>query len=341
MMKPEVEVSVVISTWNRCAILPGAIESLLAQQSDPASYEIIIVDNNSTDSTRQVVESLIAQHPQRLRYVFEPRQGLSFGRNAGLMAARGAFVAYTDDDVRVAPDWVWQIREAFARFPRADFIGGRVLPRWPHEPPAWLSKEYGHWGPLALTDYGAEPFATSRERPICLVGASLIFRRDVLRRAGGFRPELQLVGAGTGSMEDHELQLQLYRAGHQGWYVPELVVYAEVQRERMMKSYHRRWHSGHGRFSALIRLEESFTSDGRLLDAPLSASTWFGAPKYLYRQLLNATGRWLKAAWRRNESAAFAHELQMRELFSYISERRKTGAVHENVRQAGSLSRAS
>ncbi|HXH07330.1 MAG TPA: glycosyltransferase, partial [Vicinamibacterales bacterium] len=209
------EISVVLSTYNRAALLPAALEALLDQVGG-AAYEIIVVDNNSTDDTRRVVGAFAERSGGRLRYAFEPRQGLSYGRNTGIDLARAPIVAFTDDDVRVAADWVMRMREVFEQEPDIDYIGGRVLPQWRCPPPRWLTD--AHWAPLALQDYGPEPFVTGRERAICLVGANLAFRRRVFDRVGLFHPALQRVGDGIGSTEDHEFQLRVWQAGLRGLY---------------------------------------------------------------------------------------------------------------------------
>ena len=98
------DVTVVISTYNRCEQLRCALESLFSQQTDGVSWEAVVVDNNSTDDTAAVVESFTGRPGPRLSYVFEPRQGLSFGRNAGIYRAAAPLIAFTDDDVRPAPD---------------------------------------------------------------------------------------------------------------------------------------------------------------------------------------------------------------------------------------------
>ena len=322
------DVTVVISTYNRCASLPGAIENLLSQQSGDVRYEVIIVDNNSTDRTQQVVESYIAQGDGRVRYIFEGRQGLSYGRNAGLAAARAPIIAFTDDDVQVAADWIRQIHRAFERFPQADFVGGRVLPRWSSSPD-WIDMEQGLWSPLALTDYGDQPIVISRQALRCLVGANFAFRRAALESVGGFRVAVQRVRDSIGSLEDHEMLLLLVRAGRVGWYVPELLVMTDVPPERVTKDYFRRWYSGHGRFSALIRLEECFDKFGHVLDALPEVVTLFGTPPYLYRRLLSESRNWLLAGLRGQSCQAFTHELKVRELFHYIRQRRRMYAAEK------------
>ena len=141
------DVSIVISTYNRCGLLEGALGALLSQTPADAAYEILVVDNNSTDQTRSVVQGLAMQNQEKLKYLFEPKQGLSYGRNAGIAAAKAPIIAFTDDDVRVAADWVWRVKGSFEANPDIDFLGGKVVPRWPAEPPPWLTKE--NWSPLA------------------------------------------------------------------------------------------------------------------------------------------------------------------------------------------------
>src|ERR1043165_5266525 len=101
-MSEPLDISVIISTYNRSDMLPGALESVLAQEAGDVRYELIVVDNNSTDKTREVVESFIARGHENVRYIFEGKQGLSHARNAGIAAARSPLIVFTDDDVRAA-----------------------------------------------------------------------------------------------------------------------------------------------------------------------------------------------------------------------------------------------
>src|SRR5690348_18335736 len=106
-------------------MLPATLQGLFAQEEGTVRYEIVIVDNNSTDNTRQVVESFGGRSGPVLRYVFESRQGVSQGRNAGVTAARAGIIAFTDDDVVPTPGWVAQIKRAFAEHQHIDFVGGK------------------------------------------------------------------------------------------------------------------------------------------------------------------------------------------------------------------------
>lgn len=295
------DVSVVISTYNRCRLLDGALRALLAQSSPHLDYEILLVDNNSSDQTRAVVETLAAQNPQKLKYLFEASQGLSYGRNAGIAAAKAPIIAFTDDDVRVAQDWVWQIKSGFEASPGIDFLGGKVVPSWPAEPPAWLTRP--NWSPLALLDYGDSRFYVDSEKQLCLIGANFAFRRSAFDKVGLFKTDFQRVKDGIGSLEDHEMLLRLWRAGSRGLYLPELVVTAEIEPDRMEKKYHRKWHASHGRFYAALHSEEVEQSRlGKIL----------GVPAHFYRQALSDAGGWASAIIRRQPGDAFTHELGIR-----------------------------
>src|SRR5690606_14278297 len=162
--------------------------------------------------------------------------------NTGIARARAPLVAFTDDDVRVEPDWVAAVVRAFRDHPHADLVGGRVLPLWPATPPGWLTPD--HWAPLALADHGAAPIAITPARPICPTGANLAVRRDVFASIGGFAAEFQRVKDGIGSLEDHEFLLRFLRSGRTGVYDPRIVVHAEIQPDRLERAYHRRWHTG-------------------------------------------------------------------------------------------------
>src|SRR5262249_25649167 len=149
------DVSVVIATYNRSHLIRGAVESVLRQQSAEAAFEVVVVDNNSTDGTKQVVQQMIREEPCSLRYLFEPRQGVSHSGNRGVAAARAPIVAFMDDDVRAGPNWVATIKTLFDQHPNISLAGGRVLPDWRGQAPRWLTRH--HWMPLALLDYGDLP----------------------------------------------------------------------------------------------------------------------------------------------------------------------------------------
>jgi len=303
---PQPTLSVILPTYNRASALRRAIDGLLRQSADPSSYEIIVVDNNSTDGTASLLDSL---DDPRLRVVKEPRQGLSFARNAGIAAARGRLVAFIDDDVEAAPDWVETIVATFAARPDVDGVGGRVLPAWPRPRPRWLTRT--HWAPLALQDHGDAKRLFDRRTPIGLVGANLAFRRSVFDRVGTFAPAVQRVKNGIGSTEDHEFLSRVYETGGRMLYTPRLLVMARVQPERCNRAYHRQWHEGHGRFHALMRDPSMERARATLL----------GVPSHLLRTAAHDAIEWLSAAVSADWESAFAAELRLRFFRGFVGAR--------------------
>lgn len=301
------EVSVVLCTYNRSNLLARALAALV-RQTDAPPYEVVVVDNNSSDDSREVIDRFASIGI--VRYVFEPVQGLSHARNRGVASAGADILAFTDDDVRVGPTWVRSIATAFSEQPDVDVVGGKVEPEWEADPPAWLPQA-GH-APLALVDYGARPFRIDPAHPRCLIGANLAIRRRALERVHGFSPRVQRVRDGVGSTEDHECQMRLLNSGAAALYDPRIVARAVVPRERLSKRYHRAWHKGHGRFYALMR-DPLFEGS--------SAGTVLGVPAHVYRSAIGEATAWAASLLLGRRSLAFAHELKLRFLTAFAVQR--------------------
>lgn len=300
------DVSVVLPTYNRCDVLGRAISALLNQEDDGLSYEVIVVDNNSTDATRQTVESY-SSADGRLRYAFEQRQGVAYARNSGIQLARADVIAFCDDDVCVARDWVGNVYRALMRFPDADFVGGKVLPIWAETPPNWLKPTMP---PLALQDRGEKPIIVSVQNPICLISANLGVRRRAFDRAGLFDRTKQRVKDSLGSAEDYDWELKIWLGGGHGVYVPDLVCNCDVPLGRMKKAYHRRWHLGNGRFDALDRRAE-LDGGRRLFDVPL----------HIYRQLIETAAKLPKDRLMDGAAKAFERETRVWFYLGFIFQR--------------------
>src|ERR1051326_8892366 len=148
--------SVIIATYNRAEELVKTLESLKGLESS-GPWEVIIVDNNSSDNTCEVVLERVESFPVPLRYVMEKEQGRSAALNAGIRIAQGEILAITDDDVRVDPMWLRNAEHALERL-GCDYVGGKALPIWSGNVPKWMPNRGGkHWGVIALLDYGPEP----------------------------------------------------------------------------------------------------------------------------------------------------------------------------------------
>ena len=168
------DITLLVCTFNRCGDLRELLETAFVQTTDGTfTYEVLVVDNNSTDDTRAVVEAFLTRSPRKVRYLFEGRQGKSYALNTGVAAARGAIVTIVDDDFILPPDWVQKIVAAFRADPARSFVSGKILPRWLGDLPGWLSPDL--WSPVALIDYGDRQLTIDSGNPLCLIGCS--FRR--------------------------------------------------------------------------------------------------------------------------------------------------------------------
>jgi glucosyl-dolichyl phosphate glucuronosyltransferase len=255
-------VSVVICTHNRAAYLDKALRSLMLQTLPRSAWEVVVVDNRSTDRTREVAERFAGE--MDLQVLFEPVLGLSYARNAGWRAARAPLVAYLDDDAVAAPDWLERILEAFATVtPRPGCVGGRVEPIWEAPRPPWLSDEV--LTSLTAIDWAGVPHPLPDLAREWLVGANLAIPRDVLERIGGFTDGLDRAGRSLLSSGDVFLQRQIQEAGLACWYHPAIAVGHHVPAVRLRQPWFRRRYYWQGVSDAMIQLLEERPSPVRRL----------------------------------------------------------------------------
>lgn len=299
--------SIVIATYNRARDLRDTLHSLAGLRPDHP-WEVIVVDNNSPDDTRSVVENAARSFPTQLRYLFEQQQGRSPALNTGIAAARGDIILTTDDDVRVPADWLQTASTGLSER-QCDYVGGRVLPIWGGPRPAWLPTHGGkHWAVIALLDYGDDPLEFGARVPL---GVNMAFRRDAFERAGGFDPDTGRKAGTLLGQEVREWCIRARKAGVRGFYLPSMQLEHLIPAERLNKSYFRRWFYWRGISRALL-----YQRAGLDMEAPERTSLDFarvphvlGVPRYLYRKALTAAVDWLRATLRRDAVAAFDHEV--------------------------------
>lgn len=217
-------ISVVIPTFNRCAHLGPALKSILAQTYEP--LEIVVVNNNCTDGSSNVIEALATQD-SRVRHIKEPQQGLNPARNRGLQEARGEIIAYFDDD-ELAPTWwlnrLWECYEATG----ADGVGGGYRPLWEAGPDPWLQRSSIFKEMLGVFSWGPQ-----RKPADWLVGGNCSYRRDTLLEVGGFNTATGYTSRRSMSDgADVALGQKLRDAGYKLWYEPEAGVFHKIPRSR-------------------------------------------------------------------------------------------------------------
>ena len=307
MPEATLKYSIVIATYNRAADLRDTLKSLATLQPD-GPWEVIVVDNNSTDETQAVVLEAAQAFPARLRCLFEPEQGRSPALNCGIRAASGEIIATTDDDVRVPPDWLNRAAAGLARL-GCDYVGGKVLPIWGGPRPAWLPNRGGkHWAVIALLDYGLDPIEFGTRVPL---GVNMVFRRGAFERAGGFDPN---TGRRAGTLLGQEVRewcIRARKAGVRGWYLPELTLQHIIPASRLNKHYFRRWFYWRGISRALL-----YERAGLDMEAPEQTTLDFstvphvcGVPRYLYRKALAAAAAWVRYSLRGRRVEAFEQVL--------------------------------
>ena len=227
--------SVIVPTRNRAQLLSDLLDSLAGQEPVPFEWEVIVVDNASTDGTVTVARQKSQTLPIRIRYVLETRLGLHHGRHRGAREARGEYLGYLDDDTIVAPTWVQGV-ELLAQG-KADAIAGRILPRWGAEPPDWLLAQIqnGVYGPLTLLDLGIVPQPVD---PLMVWGANFFIRPKLVFELGGFHPDsvpaelLRFRGDG-----ETALMRKFKAAGLRAWYDPKATAYHVIGAERLTVEY--------------------------------------------------------------------------------------------------------
>lgn len=299
--------SVVIATYNRATDLADTLRSLAGLSPD-GPWEVIVVDNNSPDDTRQVVESAAGSFPVDLRYLFEREQGRSPALNAGIRSARGRIIATTDDDVRVPSDWLNQAAAGLEQH-QCDYVGGRVLPIWGATPPAWIPNHASQqWGVIALLDYGPEPIEFGARVPL---GVNMAFEREAFERAGVFDPN---TGRRAGTLLGQEVREWCIRArqvGLRGFYVPEMAVRHVIPADRLTKRYFRRWFYWRGISRAMLYARTGLDMEKPEHGSkdPTSMPHVAGVPRYLYRKALRHAGQGLRDLLARRPLQTFEHEL--------------------------------
>lgn len=258
-------ISTIICTYNREQYIRQVLEALT--DTDFHDYEILVVDNNSTDSTPLIVGEFITSHPtMRVKLLHETRQGLSHARNCGLANAGGDLIIFLDDDAIPCRNYLALAAQSMSRHPQAGAFGGRIIPVFEGgKPPKWLCRWSLSW--VSGLDYAKGTCRFSRDKyPI---GANMGFRRETLDcLSEGFNAEL---GRNAGNMmagEEKEIFGRLSRAGIEVYYFPEVKVQHMIPQSRTTTDYVRRFADGVGR-SERLRTQKEGSYPRRLLSEAL------------------------------------------------------------------------
>jgi glycosyltransferase involved in cell wall biosynthesis len=299
-------VSVIIATRDRASLLALTLDAL-AKQQNAGTFEVLVADNGSTDTTRAVVEAAAARTP--VSYLREDRPGKSYALNTAVATARGDLILLTDDDVLPSPGWLATFRRAFDET-GAEFAAGRILPLWEAPPPSWMSPSLH--GVLAIPDGGESRLSLGRglNTHIMPIGANMAVRRSLVVRVGGWNTSLGKLQGTLRTGEDHEFALRLIAGGAAGVYEPAAVVRHRVPADRLRRDYFERWFHENGAVVAAIERDHP-TTDRYLLNVP----------RYLWRRALGDAAAAALAVVKRDEKRAAAAEMRLRWFAGYAGAR--------------------
>jgi glycosyltransferase involved in cell wall biosynthesis len=308
------QIDVIVATYNRAALLERAVLSILksglSRRNSLFDFTITVVDNNSSDGTPNVVARLSEVWGDRVRYLFEPRQGKSYALNTGISATKGDVIAFADDDQVMDDEWLCAIYQAIAD--GYDYVTGPVCGDWEVEPPAWY--DYRLHGVLSLLDVGdARVPHYDNEIKNGFSGGNGACRRSVIERIGGFRH-------GLVKLEDGEFYMRMIRAGFRGLYEPRMKITHRVPCGRVTKSYFRSWQRIYGHSVALIDTIH-----------PRPVVYYFGVPRFLVRQTSEVVPRMITAFLRADWPGVFQQELNLWFMFGFIE-----GKLQKDLRFEGS-----
>jgi glycosyltransferase involved in cell wall biosynthesis len=233
--------SIIIPTFNRCDLLDKALISLVKQTFNPSEFEIIVVDNGSTDNTREIVQQHIDENTAPyIHYIFDDIPGLLTGRHRGAKESNSDILCFIDEDIEADPDWLKEVYNTF-KDSSVHLVGGKCLPIYDVEPPVWEKKlwsitgDHKMCGFYSLIDQGDEQKDCE---PNLIWGLFFCIRKETLHKAGGFHPDalpghlLRFLGDGeTG------LTTKIKSLGLRSVYQPKAVLYHHVTRERFGVEY--------------------------------------------------------------------------------------------------------
>ena len=310
------DATVLICTYNRANLLAQTLDSLALSRAPRLRWNVVVVDNNSTDHTRSVVTSRIDRYPVELRYLFEPKQGKSNALNTGLANIDATIIVFTDDDVRIGDGWLEAACRPMIDDPRIAYTGGPVHPMWEvSRPPDWFDMTRSDlWGTLALLDYGPQAFLFE-ERQRVPIGANMAVRRSLIDRIGGFDPDLGRRGRSLLGQEQADFFCRSRATGAIGMYVPGMHVHHHVPAERLTRSYFRRWWYWKGVSKFRLEQRHAITELGVDLNRVPKVN---GIPRFMFGSALRDAGRWVGALLTLDNTARMRHEMMLCYFLGYV-----------------------
>ncbi len=317
------KLSVLVPTYNRAERLRETLKSLAdAAVPEGLQIEIFVIDNNSTDATKMVVEEMRPEFSHvEYDYVFEPRQGKSFALNNGVRRSTGDIITGIDDDIVIRSDWFIAVESLFRERKDLDFAGGKILPTWEEENiPEWIDPLKD--GVLGWRDYGDREWDYDENSPI-LTGGHWVIRRKVFGELGLFPEGIGATGKNLMSCEDDVFYYKLLDAGKKGIYCPRFVFFHFIPKYRVSKKYFRHWCFGIGMSQSVMEAQFKAYEGAKI----------FRVPRYLYREAIRGLGLRIKNLVSGSATEALENEKSVLIFAGYFFERNlSTGILNKPLR---------
>ncbi len=241
----DITISVIICTYNRATYIIDALTSLVNQSYNKDHFEVIIADNNSTDSTETICKEFISSHSEfHLKYYLENNQGASFARNTGAQYASGKLLCFMDDDAIAEENFLDNIWAFHVARPQIDSFGGRIIPRYIPIEPKWMS----HYVSSLVGNFKYADEITEFSANRYPLESNMIVTKKVFEEVGGFNTAIPGVkGTLRIGGEGKDFFFRIKQKGFKVFYVPNIVVHHVVEVEKLTKEYMYRVASGIGR----------------------------------------------------------------------------------------------
>lgn len=289
------KLDLLIPTYNRAHLLRRCIESVLrATRPDGLHVTITVIDNNSSDNTKEVVDSFAGQGPILIRYLLVLRQGKSAALNQAISQTTAELVGMIDDDEEIDPAWLQVIDREFSASLALDYIGGPCAPNWEHVPPIWFPARYG--GVVGIA-HRPERVSFSREFKGMLMGGNAVIRRNTLQKVLPYPEHLGKIGPKIRSGEDEVVYHRLLDIGAKGIVVPDLIIRHWIPAHRLTRQYFRRWTVGRG-----------ISVGSQLRDRGFGEPGLLGVPRYMFGAAVRGFGVMLSA---RSATERFSAQLSI------------------------------
>ena len=286
------DVSIIIPTLNRATSLQITLSSIVAQQHASCEYEVIVIDNGSTDHTKTICTEA-KNRIVNFTYYYDEEPGMLTGRHKGASLAKGKILSFIDDDVELNPTWVQGVTKAFEKFPHTSIVSGPSLAKYQVYPPAWLKyfwQTVPYGGnmclPLSLIDLGTEQTEID---PLYAFGLNYSIRKNIFEELRGFHPDRI-----TDSLQKYQgdgetgLSIKAKMKNYSALYISSALLYHLVPKERLQVAYFERWHYYSGICNSFTDIRHQYNlyqSSENYSCKPLTV------PAQMFRKVLQVIGR--------------------------------------------------